>query len=64
MGPGHASAIVSGLFVYFLSVPGTGDWIRRQDNSPPAIVEYLKKLSYTRPFAAVESVCNGLNSNA
>lgn len=64
MGPGHASAIVSGLVAYFLSVPGIGDWIRRQDNTPRAMVEYLKKISYARPSADVDSVWNGLNWSA
>ena len=63
MGPGHASAIVSGLVSYFLSQPDIGDWFRRQENIPRAMVEYLKKMSYARPSADVESVWNGLNWN-
>lgn len=63
MGPAHASAIVSGLVIYFLSQQDIGYWFRRQENTPRAMVEYLKKMSYTRPSADVESVWNGLNWN-
>lgn len=61
IGPGHATAIVSGLVVYFLSQQDIGDWFRRQENTPRAMVEYLKKMSYARPSADVESVWNGLD---
>lgn len=61
IGPGHAGAIVSGLVVYFLSQQDIGDWFRRQENTPRAMVEYLKKMSYARPSADVESVWNGLD---
>lgn len=64
MGPGHAPALVSGLVAYFLSVPEIGDWLRRQENIPGAMVEYLKKMSYVRPSADVESVWNGLDWSA
>lgn len=64
MGPGHASSIVSGLVIYFLSQQETGDWFRRQENVPRAMVEYLKKMSYARPSADVESVWNGLDWNS
>lgn len=63
MGPGHASALVSGLVIYFLSQQEIGDWFRRQENIPRAMVEYLKKMSYARPSADVESVWNGLDWN-
>lgn len=63
MGPGHASAIVSGLVIYFLSQQDIGDWFRRQENIPRAMVEYLKKMSYARPSADVDSVWNGLDWN-
>lgn len=61
IGPGHASAIVSGLVVYFLSQQDIGEWFRRQENTPRAMVEYLKKMSFARPSADVESVWNGLD---
>lgn len=64
MGPGHASALVSGLVAYFLSVPEIGDWLRRQENIPRAMVEYLETTSYVRPSADVESVWNGFNLDA
>lgn len=60
MRPGQATAIVSGLVAYFLSLPEIGDWVRRQENIPRAMVEHLEKMSYARPSVDVESVWNGL----
>ena len=43
-----ASAYVGGLVAYFLSLPDVGAYLRGQGNVPRAMIEYLRRLAYSR----------------
>ncbi len=59
-GSSFASAIVSGLVGYFLSLPGMAEYFQSQPNLPLAVKEYLDDSSIRRYFAQ-KSVWNGLD---
>lgn len=59
-GSSFASAIVSGLVGYFLSLPGLAEYFQSQPNLPLAVKEYLEDSSIRRYFAQT-SVWNGLD---
>lgn len=54
-------SIVTGLVAYFLSVPDVADRFRTHTNTPKALIDFLKLMSYAR-FEDQESVWNGLDS--
>lgn len=43
-----ASAYVGGLVAYFLSLPDVGAYLRGQGSVPTAMIEYLRRLAYSR----------------
>ena len=59
-GSSLASAVVSGLVGYFLSLPGLAEYFQSQPNLPLAVKEYLEDSSIQRYFAQ-KSVWNGLD---
>lgn len=59
-GSSLASAIVSGLVGYFLSLPGLAEYFQSQPNLPLAVKQYLEDFSIPRYFAQ-KSVWNGLD---
>lgn len=60
-----STAIVTGLVAYILSLPDLGEFLRAaaEENTPEAVVRWLKLMSYRR-FQAQESVWNGLDSES
>lgn len=60
-GPSLASAIVTGLVVYFLSIPDLNRYFQAQASLPGAVRDYVKGMSYRR-YQAQYSVWNGLDS--
>lgn len=50
-GTGIATAYIGGLAVYFLSLPDVGALLRGQSSVPVAMIEYLRRLSYTRSLS-------------
>lgn len=57
-----SAAIVTGLIAYFLSLRDVADTMRSSENTPRALIDFLKLMSYSR-FEDHESVWNGLDSN-
>lgn len=43
-----ASAYVGGLVAYFLSLPDVGAYLRGQGSVPTAMIQYLRRLAYSR----------------
>lgn len=64
-GTSVASAYVGGLVAYFLSLPDVGAYLRGQGNVPRAMIEYIRRLSYSRSpsNARALAVWNGLDSS-
>lgn len=64
-GTSVASAYVGGLVAYFLSLPDVGAYLRGQGNVPRAMIEYIRRLSYSRSpsNAGALAVWNGLDSS-
>lgn len=60
-----ASAYVGGLVAYFLSLPDVGAYLRGQDSVPSAMVEYLRRLAYSRSPSntGALAVWNGLDAS-
>lgn len=58
-----ASATVTGLVAYFLSLPDLGVWMRSKNNLPGSMISFLKLMSYAR-FPGQLSVWNGLDSTS
>lgn len=56
-----ASATVTGLVAYFLSLPDLGAWMRSKQNLPGSMISFLQLMSYAR-FPGQRSVWNGLDS--
>lgn len=56
-----ASATVTGLVAYFLSLPDLGVWMRSAQNLPQSMISFLQSMSYAR-FSGPRSVWNGLDS--
>lgn len=56
-----ASATVTGLVAYFLSLPDLGLWMRSKQNLPASMISFLQLMSYAR-FPGQRSVWNGLDS--
>lgn len=56
-----ASATVTGLVAYFLSLPDLGVWMRSKQNLPESMISFLQLMSYAR-FPGQRSVWNGLDS--
>lgn len=65
VGTSVASAYVGGLVAYFLSLPDVGAYLRGQGNVPRAMIEYLRRLSYSRSPSNMRAlaVWNGLDSS-
>lgn len=65
VGTSVASAYVGGLVAYFLSLPDVGADLRGQGNVPRAMIEYLRRLSYSRSPSNTQAlaVWNGLDSS-
>lgn len=57
-----SAAIVTGLVTYFLSLRDVADTMRSGENTPRALIDFLKLMSYAR-FEDHESVWNGLDSS-
>lgn len=57
-----SAAIVTGLVAYFLSLRDVADPMRSLENTPRALIDFLKLMSYAR-FEDHESVWNGLDSS-
>lgn len=57
-----SAAIVTGLVAYFLSLRDVADPMRSGENTPRALIDFLKLMSYAR-FEDQESVWNGLDSS-
>ena len=57
-----SAAIVTGLIAYLLSLRDVADTMRSSENTPRALIDFLKLMSYSR-FEDHESVWNGLDSN-
>lgn len=45
-GSSISHAIVAALVAYFLSLEDLGGWLRRQNRTPKAMIDYLKMMSY------------------
>lgn len=58
-----ASATVTGLVAYFLSLPDLGVWMRSKKNLPQNMISFLQLMSYAR-FPGQRSVWNGLDSTS
>lgn len=58
-----ASATVTGLIAYFLSLPDLGIWMRSKKNLPESMISFLQLMSYER-FPGQRSVWNGLDSRS
>lgn len=58
-----ASATVTGLVAYFLSLPDLGIWMRSKKNLPESMISFLQLMSYAR-FPGQRSVWNGLDSTS
>lgn len=56
-----ASATVTGLVAYFLSLPDLGQRMRSEQNLPQNIISFLRLMSYSR-FPGLPSVWNGLDA--
>lgn len=56
-----ASATVTGLVAYFLSLPDLGVWMRSKENIPKSMIMFLQLMSYQR-YPGQPSVWNGLNA--
>lgn len=56
-----ASATVTGLVAYFLSLPDLGVWMRSKENIPKGMIMFLQLMSYQR-YPGQPSVWNGLNA--
>ena len=65
VGTSVASAYVGGLVTYFLALPDFGAHLRGQGNVPTAVIEYLRRISYSRSpsNAAALAVWNGLDAS-
>lgn len=59
--PDISSAIVSGLIAYFLSLPDLAPKLIDVGNTPKAVIQYLKTMSYER-YQNEYSIWNGLDS--
>lgn len=57
-----SAAIVTGLVAYLLSLRDVADRMRSSENTPRALIDFLKLMSYAR-FEDHESVWNGLDSS-
>lgn len=60
-GSSISHAIVTALVAYFLSLEDLGGWLRRQNRTPKAMIDYLKMMSYRR-YVRELSVWNGLDA--
>lgn len=58
-----ASATVTGLVAYFLSLPDLGGWMRSAPNLPQSMIRFLQLMSYARSTGQ-RSVWNGLDSTS
>lgn len=58
-----ASATVTGLVAYFLSLPDLGGWMRSAPNLPQTMIGFLQLMSYERS-PGQRSVWNGLDSTS
>lgn len=60
-----ASAYVGGLVAYFLSLPDVGAYLRSQASVPTAMIEYLRRLAYSRSPSNPEAlaVWNGVDAS-
>lgn len=56
-----ASATVTGLVAYFLSLPDLGVWMRSKENIPQGMIIFLQLMSYQR-YPGQPSVWNGLDA--
>lgn len=65
VGTSVASAYVGGLVAYFLSLPDVGAYLRSQNSVPTAMIEYLRRLSYSRSPSKPEAlaVWNGVDAS-
>ena len=65
VGTSVASAYVGGLVAYFLSLPDVGAHLRGQDSVPIAMIEYLRRLAYSRSPSDTSAlaVWNGLDAS-
>lgn len=65
VGTSVASAYVGGLVAYFLSLPDVGAYLRGQGSVPTAIIEYLRRLAYSRSPSNPEAlaVWNGVDAS-
>ena len=64
VGTSVASAYVGGLVAYFLSLPDVGAYLRGQASVPGAMIEYLRRLAYSRSPSntGALAVWNGLDA--